>query len=189
MGNDQPRPRQLTLSSPLQFNNAHGAHTYDVEERYARLARGIGPRRGDGRLRRRAQRPSGPQNIAGPNVSQSNDQGDDEDDGDDDKTIYDQTDFLGNPLVSEVTIVKANHARYNKTQPYNTATFLPQTAAFVTGFGRPLALATAARQRAVSGRARRRRVEESEYRGLAVVGARRTGGAVASSPTTSSTSA
>lgn len=84
---------------------------------------------------------SGPQNIAGPNLSQSNDQGDDEDDGDDDKTIYDQTDFLGNPLISEVTIVKANHAAYNKTQPYNTATFLPQTAAFITGFGRPLALA------------------------------------------------
>ena len=85
---------------------------------------------------------SGPQNIAGPNLSQSNDQGDDEDnDGDDDKTVYDQTDFLGNPLISEVTIVKADHAAYNKTQPYNTATFLPQTAAFITGFGRPLALA------------------------------------------------
>ena len=68
-------------------------------------------------------------------------QGDDEDDddqGDDDNGVYDQTDFLGNPLVSEVTIQKANHALYNKTQPYNTATFLPQTAAFVTGVaGRP----------------------------------------------------
>jgi hypothetical protein len=86
---------------------------------------------------------SGPQNIAGPSLSQSNSQGDDEDDddGDDDKRVYDQTDFLGNPLISEVTIVKANHAAYNKTQPYNTATFLPQTAAFVTSFGRPLALA------------------------------------------------
>ena len=86
---------------------------------------------------------SGPQNIAGPSLSrandQGNDQGDDEDDADD--TVYDQTDFLGNPLVSEVTIAKANHGAYNRTQPYNTATFLPQTAAFVTSFGRPLALA------------------------------------------------
>lgn len=56
--------------------------------------------------------------------------------------IYDQVEFLGNPLVSEVTIVKANHNAYNRTQPYNTATFLPQTAAFVTGVaGRPAALA------------------------------------------------
>jgi hypothetical protein len=79
--------------------------------------------------------------ITGPSLSQSNAQGEDEDDADDDKTIYDQTDFLGNPLVSEVTIAKANHGLYNRTQPYNTATFLPQTAAFVTSFGRPLALA------------------------------------------------
>jgi hypothetical protein len=55
--------------------------------------------------------------------------------------VYDQVEFLGNPLVSEVTIVKANHDRYNRTQPYNTAEFLPQTAAFVTSFGRPLSLA------------------------------------------------
>ena len=54
---------------------------------------------------------------------------------------YDQVDFLGNPLVSEVTIAKANHDAYNMTQPYNTATFLPQTAQFVTSFGRPAALA------------------------------------------------
>ena len=79
--------------------------------------------------------------ITEPSLSKSNAQGEDEDDADDDKTIYDQTDFLGNPLVSEVTIAKANHGAYNRTQPYNTATFLPQTAAFVTGFGRPLALA------------------------------------------------
>jgi uncharacterized protein DUF4331 len=77
--------------------------------------------------------------ITGPSLSASNDQGENEDD---DATIYDQTDFLGNPLVSEVTIAKANHGLYNRTQPYNTATFLPQTAAFVTGFGRPAALAT-----------------------------------------------
>ena len=55
--------------------------------------------------------------------------------------VYEQTDFLGNPLVSEVTIAKANHEAYNKTQPYNTATFLPQSAAFITSFGRPLSLA------------------------------------------------
>lgn len=78
--------------------------------------------------------------ITGPTASRSNDQSENED-ADDDATIYDQTDFLGNPLVSEVTIAKANHGLYNRTQPYNTATFLPQTAAFVTGFGRPVALA------------------------------------------------
>lgn len=55
--------------------------------------------------------------------------------------VYDQIEFLGNPLVSEVTIAYANHPEYNRTQPYNTATFLPQTAAFVTSFGRPLSLA------------------------------------------------
>jgi len=56
--------------------------------------------------------------------------------------VYDQTDFLGNPLVSEVTIVKANHDAYNRTQPYNTATFQPQTEQFITGVaGRPAAYA------------------------------------------------
>lgn len=55
--------------------------------------------------------------------------------------VYTQIEFLGNPLVSEVTIAKANHESYNRTQPYNTATFLPQTAAFVTGFGRSASLA------------------------------------------------
>lgn len=56
--------------------------------------------------------------------------------------VYDQVEFLGNPLVSEVTIAKANHDLYNRTQPYNTATFLPQTAQFVTQTaGRPLSLA------------------------------------------------
>ncbi len=59
----------------------------------------------------------------------------------DDGAVYEQVEFLGNPLVSEVTIMKANHDLYNRTQPYNTATFLPQTAAFVTSFGRPLSLA------------------------------------------------
>jgi hypothetical protein len=82
---------------------------------------------------------SGSASIAGPNASASADEGDDQGD---DNTIYDQTDFLGNPLVSEVTILKANHDAYNKTQPYNTTTFRPQTEAFVTSFGRPQALAT-----------------------------------------------
>jgi hypothetical protein len=77
--------------------------------------------------------------IAGPNATAGADEADDQGD---DNTIYDQTDFLGNPLVSEVTIVKANHDAYNKTQPYNTATFRPQTEAFVTSFGRPQALAS-----------------------------------------------
>jgi hypothetical protein len=58
--------------------------------------------------------------------------------------VYDQVEFLGNPLVSEVTIAKANHDTYNRTQPYNTTTFKPQTAQFVTGVaGRPQALADA----------------------------------------------
>jgi len=79
---------------------------------------------------RASQSPS----ITGPSIS--------EDDDADDATVYDQVDFLGNPLVSEVTIMKVNHARYNLTQPYNTAEFLPQTAAFVTNVaGRPAALA------------------------------------------------
>lgn len=63
--------------------------------------------------------------------------------GDPSTRIYDQVEFLGNPLVSEVTIVKANHNYYNRTQPYNTSAFLPQTAAFVTDVaGRPAALAS-----------------------------------------------
>ena len=58
---------------------------------------------------------------------------DDEDDGNDSR-VYDQVEFLGNPLVSEVTIVKANHDAYNRTQPYNTATFGPQSLAFINAF-------------------------------------------------------
>jgi len=64
------------------------------------------------------------------------------DDAGDEARVYDQVDFLGNPLVSEVTIVKAHHEAYNKTQPYNTATFRPETEQFVTSFNRPQALAT-----------------------------------------------
>ena len=47
---------------------------------------------------------------------------------------YEQVEFLGNPLVSEVTIVKANHDRYNRTQPYNTSEFGAQSLAFINTF-------------------------------------------------------
>jgi hypothetical protein len=57
----------------------------------------------------------------------------DDDEGDAD-LVYDQVEFLGNPLVSEVTIAKANHDAYNRTQPYNTATFGPQSLAFINAF-------------------------------------------------------
>ena len=73
--------------------------------------------------------------VTGPTASVN-----DEDEDDVDR-VYDQVEFLGNPLVSEVTIVKANHDAYNMTQPYSTATFRPQTQAFITSFGRPAALA------------------------------------------------
>jgi len=58
----------------------------------------------------------------------------DDDDQGDDNTVYEQVEFLGNPLVSEVTISKANHDEYNRTQPYNTATFGPQSLAFINAF-------------------------------------------------------
>lgn len=58
------------------------------------------------------------------------------------KTMYDQVEFLGNPLVSEVTIVKANHDDYNRQQPYATSTFRPQTEQFIVQVGgRPAAYA------------------------------------------------
>ena len=69
--------------------------------------------------------------IAGPAAAQIN--AADEDEGDD-NTVYEQVEFLGNPLVSEVTITKANHDAYNRTQPYNTATFGPQSLAFINAF-------------------------------------------------------
>lgn len=68
--------------------------------------------------------------IAGPDASQMDAS---EDEGDED-LVYDQVEFLGNPLVSEVTIMKANHDAYNRTQPYNTATFGPQSLAFINAF-------------------------------------------------------
>ena len=76
--------------------------------------------------------------IAGPAAGQLNASADD-DEGDD-NTVYEQVEFLGNPLVSEVTIMKANHDAYNRTQPYNTATFGPQSLAFINAFrgGQPV---------------------------------------------------
>jgi hypothetical protein len=58
----------------------------------------------------------------------------DESDEGDDNIVYEQVEFLGNPLVSEVTIVKANHDAYNRMQPYATATFGPQSLAFINAF-------------------------------------------------------
>ena len=67
------------------------------------------------------------QDITGPSLTAEADEGDD-------GTIYDQVEFLGNPLVSEVTILKANHDAYNRTQPYNSAVFGPQSLAFINAF-------------------------------------------------------
>ena len=56
--------------------------------------------------------------------------------------IYDQGEFLVNPLVSEVTIVKANHDAYNRTMPYAPTAFRQETEQFIVGVaGRPLAYA------------------------------------------------
>ena len=56
--------------------------------------------------------------------------------------VYDQLDFLGNPLVAEVTIAKANHDAYNRTMPYASDTYRPQTEGFIVNVaGRPLAYA------------------------------------------------
>jgi hypothetical protein len=53
--------------------------------------------------------------------------------------VYDQVEFLGNPLVSEVTIVKANHDAYNRTMPYGPAAFRQETEQFIVNVaGRPL---------------------------------------------------
>jgi hypothetical protein len=56
--------------------------------------------------------------------------------------MYQQVEFLGNPLISEVTIVKANHDAYNRTMPYASATYRPETEQFVTSFGRSATLAS-----------------------------------------------
>jgi hypothetical protein len=74
--------------------------------------------------------------IAGPTFDKvggkSNDAANEEED--DPNAAYVQVEFLGNPLVSEVTILKANHDQYNRTQPYHSDEFRPQTRAFVNTF-------------------------------------------------------
>ena len=56
--------------------------------------------------------------------------------------VYDQLDFLGNPLVSEVTIAKAHHDAYNRTMPYSSATYRSETESFIVNVGgRPAAYA------------------------------------------------
>jgi len=59
--------------------------------------------------------------------------------------VYRQLDRLGNPLVSEVTVVKARHQLYNIGQPVNdVATFTGDVSSFVTGTaGRDAAYASA----------------------------------------------
>ncbi len=58
--------------------------------------------------------------------------------------VYTQVEELGNPLVSEVTIVKARHPLYDQTMPYNTAAFRPETEAFIVNVGgRPASYASA----------------------------------------------
>lgn len=71
-------------------------------------------------------------NVTGPDRVQAVSVADDE--AGDENTVYEQVEFLGNPLVSEVTIVKANHDAYNRTQPYNSAEFGPQSLAFINAF-------------------------------------------------------
>lgn len=73
--------------------------------------------------------------ITGVTASQTaNDGSANDDDSVDGDVVYEQTDFLGNPLVSEVTITKADHDAYNRTQPYNTAQFGPESLAFINAF-------------------------------------------------------
>lgn len=60
----------------------------------------------------------------------------------DETATYDQVEFLANPLVSEVTIVKANHDGYNQTMPYTSNVYRQQTEAFVRSFGRSTTLAS-----------------------------------------------
>ena len=74
--------------------------------------------------------------ITGVTASQASKDGNasDDDDSVDGNVVYEQTDFLGNPLVSEVTITKADHDAYNRTQPYNSAQFGPESLAFINAF-------------------------------------------------------
>jgi hypothetical protein len=71
-----------------------------------------------------------PNGVAGPTFDKVGSQVQTEDAN----VAYVQVEFLGNPLVSEVTIMKANHDRYNRTQPYNSAEFGPQSLAFINAF-------------------------------------------------------
>ncbi len=66
-----------------------------------------------------------PDNIAGPEVSAQVQQ----------QVTYRQVEQLGNPLVQEVTIVKARHVEYDRTMPYNQAAFRPETEAFIRNVG------------------------------------------------------
>jgi len=73
--------------------------------------------------------------VAGPSVSSGAEQV---------GIVYTQVEQLGNPLVQEVTIVKARHQEYDATMPYNTAGFKAETEAFIHTVGkRPTAYATA----------------------------------------------
>ncbi len=45
--------------------------------------------------------------------------------------VYEQVEFLGNPLVSEVTIAKANHDAYNRMMPYAPGAFRTETENFI----------------------------------------------------------
>lgn len=74
-----------------------------------------------------------PDNISGPDVSSVVSA----------ETTYRQVEQFGNPLVSEVTIVKARHTEYDRTMPYNQAAFIPETENFIrTVGGRPADYAT-----------------------------------------------
>jgi len=63
--------------------------------------------------------------------------------GPDPDRVYNQVERLGNPLVSEVTIAKRNHAFHNATGPStDAANFTAELEAFVTGVaGREQSLA------------------------------------------------
>lgn len=60
----------------------------------------------------------------------------------DEAATYDQVEFLANPLVSEVTVVKANHDGYNQSMPYTSSVYRAETEAFIRSFGRSATLAS-----------------------------------------------
>jgi len=63
--------------------------------------------------------------LAGPEVSNAALQ----------QVVYTQVEQLGKPLVSEVTILKERHDLYDRTMPYNTEEFRPETEAFIVEVG------------------------------------------------------